>query len=113
MISLPDGIFVANRNQISSGWFHVVINFVGPSDGEGIVVYYDGAQRAMNQYKQGNTYEAGSGEVVIGKYNDIYSSLMMDELLFFNRKLSLKEIEILYNMDEWLKNIWLHNLKIE
>ena len=91
----------------------MVINFVGPLYGEGIVVYYDGAQWGMNPYKQGTTYEVGSGEIVIGKYNDIYSSLMMDELLFFNRKLSLKEIEILYNMDEWLKNACLEKLEIE
>ena len=85
----------------------MAFNFVGPQNGEGIVVYCDGAECKVNQNKQHpNTYEAGSGEIVIGKYNDIYSSLMMDELLFFNRKLNLKEIEILYNTDEWLKNVW-------
>ena len=74
----------------------MVFNFVGPQDGEGIVVYNDGAEWGMNPYKTVNTFEAESGEIVIGKYNDIYSSLMMDELVFFNRKLNLKEIEILY-----------------
>ena len=77
-----------------------MFNFLGPNASEGFLVYYDGSERLTSAGKVLKTFEAGSGEIVIGRYGKIYSTLMMDELLFFNRKLTLEEIHVLSNMDE-------------
>ena len=77
-----------------------MVNFHGPNDGEGFVVYYDGEEWMANNYRQTTTFEKGPGEVVIGVHDEKYSSLMVDELLFFNRALTLQEIQILYSMDK-------------
>ena len=77
-----------------------MLNFLGPNDGEGFIIYYDAGEWLTARGKGFKTYEARSEEIVIGWYDDKYSSVVIDELLFFNRKLSLEEIQILSNMDE-------------
>ena len=95
---MPDGRFAAGAGPYPEGsWFYMIFNFIGINMGQGFYIYHDGEEEVQATWKYDGSFEAGSGEVVIGKYDESYSSLMMDELLFFNRRLSLEEIEILSN----------------
>ena len=70
-----------------SRWFHVVFNYLGPDDG--YQVYHDGilvADRLGIIARPSVT--AIDTKIVIGRrfteVDDFYSSIQMDELLFFN-----------------------------
>ena len=98
---VPDGHFsVAGSPFPKTVWFHLVLNFLGPNVGEGFIIYRDATEELRLGVKITGIRDVGRGEVVIGRYGEIYSSLLMDELLLFNRKLTLDEIQILYDMDE-------------
>ena len=98
---MPDGHFVIAGSPFpKTKWFHLVFNFLGPNGGEGFIVYYDRVEWLTSGWKTPKTHDVGPGEVVIGQFNHVYSSLMIGELLFFNRKLTLEEIQILHDMDE-------------
>ena len=109
----PDGLFVSAAKPFPTEWFHLVFNFIGPNDGEGFVVYHDVEESVANEWRQSDSFETGLGAVVLGAHDGKYSSLMMDELLFVNRKLTLNEIQILYNMAEWIKRKCLKRIKNE
>ena len=82
-----------------SGWFHVVVNFLGPNDGEGIRVYKDGADVGNETTIYSKTYTQGDGRLVVGRYytdQDLhYAGAQVDELILFNQALSPEEIQIL------------------
>ena len=82
-----------------SGWTHFIINYIGSEDGEGIRIYYDGVRRENDTSMNLNSFNTGDGRIVIGRvYTDIddrYASVQLDELIFFNIKLSDSEISIL------------------
>ena len=62
-------------------------------------------QVATDTIHSAQNQTAGNGNVVFGRYittsnsNYNYSSAEMDELVFFNRKLTEAEIEDVYNND--------------
>ena len=89
------------QTTVPSGWFHVVYNYIGPNNGEGVTIYHDGVEEIRQGNRSPHVYPAGSGKIVIGRTHPSrdqkYASLMMDELMFFNRKLTVSEIQILYN----------------
>ena len=79
-------------------WFHVVFNYFGPEpDEKGYTVYHNGDQ-VTSQFFIENDSRAPQkdAEIVIGRrftgVDGFYSSLIVDELLFFNRDLSGREI---------------------
>ena len=39
-VILPTGHFYDEYNR-QTGWFHILLNYIGPNDGEGIRIYYD------------------------------------------------------------------------
>ena len=86
-----------------SGWFHIVINYLGPNEGEGIRIYNNGIE-VGNDTTKGNgrcTIDdcQPDGQIVVGRYftrMDLqYVSLQVDELAFFNTALSEDEITML------------------
>ena len=85
------------QTPVSTEWFHLVLNYLGPV--EGISVYHNGEKLMIDENIFPTTHSAGPGVVVIGRYStfedDRYSSVVMDELTFFNRKLTNEEIGIL------------------
>ena len=87
-----------------SDWTHVVLNYIGPQGGEGFTVYYNGVQSGNGTTKGSlNTaVSSGDGGVVVGKYptnlNLQYSGVDIDELLFFNRRLSDQDVQAISNM---------------
>ena len=86
---------------IPLGWFHVVLNFIGTNSDEGFKLYYDGVEKDINLKTTTGNFTLGSGTVVIGKRSAFsdegYSSVMVDEMMLYNRKLTETEIEDLYN----------------
>ena len=98
-IRLSSGKFDVNIPK-PPGWFHVVFNFIGPNYGQGLRIYYNGdyygvEQRLMEIESNGDA----DGKVVIGRafyeQNDLYASVQVDELLFFNAALAEAEITTL------------------
>ena len=79
----------------------MVYNYIGPNNGEGVTIYHHGVEEVRQGNRSPHVYPEGSGKVVIGRTrpsrDQKYASLMMDELMFFNRKLTVSEIQILYN----------------
>ena len=84
-----------------TGWFHIVLNYMGTGDNEGITLYMDRVEVSSDTTKYAGPYLPGDGRIVVGRvYTDsdqLYSSVQVDELLFFNRNLTLNEITSLAN----------------
>ena len=84
-----------------TGWTHLVLNYIGPNDGQGIKVYYDGAEVENDTIKCGGSRSAGDGRIVVGRIytnsDEDYTSMQIDELIFFNKALSTTDIKLLYS----------------
>ena len=84
------------------GWFHLVLNYIGPADGQGFNIYTDGALLGNGTNKVTLSYTPGDGRLVIGRLftdrDDAYVSVEVDELTVWNRTLTLQEIQAIYNM---------------
>ena len=94
---LPDGAFHYKPNQPVVGWYHMVLVFHGPNEGQGISVYHDGVLVKNDPTKNvWSSYTENSGNVVIGKLktdtDEGYGSVMVDELMFWDRQLLAEEI---------------------
>ena len=76
------------------------MNYIGPKDGEGVRIYYDGEEVASRTTKSSNSYSPGDGKIVVGRFytnlNGLYASVQVDELIFFNQTLSNDTIGLLY-----------------
>ena len=78
-----------------------MINYFGSEEGQGFVTYVNGeVVRSQRDAVTPQTRE-GNGRIVIGRlYTEIdveYTSMDMDELLFFNTYLTDYDIDLLYN----------------
>ena len=84
-----------------AGWFHVVVNYIGPNNGDGIRIFCDVAEVASDTTRDPSSLPAGNGTIVIGRVysdvNDHYGNGQIDELLFFNQALSVNDIKELYD----------------
>ena len=100
-IFLLDGSFRA-FSHIPTGWKHIVLNYIGPNDDEGIRVYYNGAEVANDTTKSEKTYPTGDGRTVVGRYytdqDRYYMNMQIDKLIFFNKALSTNDIKLLCTM---------------
>ena len=69
---------------------------MGPEDGEGIRIYYGGMEAGSDTTNDRYPIPPGEGRIVIGKLDpDLdgrYASVQVDELMFFNSKLTDPEI---------------------
>ena len=87
-------------------WFHIVLNFFGFNDEQGIKVYHDGVQLNNTARRTKNAkLHASDRRIILGRSVDerfdtsyqlepyiYYSSVSIDELQFYNHILSDKEI---------------------
>ena len=93
---MSTGNYIAH-DTVPSGWFHTVLNFIGPDDG--IRAYHDGAEVGSDTNIHGNGKDNGDRRIVIGRYfvksAVSYSSVQVDELLFFDQMLTDPEITML------------------
>ena len=100
LVPVSNGYFKVNYLE-PSGWTHVVLNYIGPDNGQGIGIYYNGAEVASDTTKTSGSYSAGYGRIVVGRrYTNedrLYTSVQVDELVFFNVALTPEYIQSLYN----------------
>ena len=83
-----------------SGWFHIVLNYLGPNNGEGVRIYYDGELKLEKSTPVRHVYSEGDRRIIIGKYysiknhvkHDMFASVQVDELLLFNEALNQDDI---------------------
>ena len=85
-----DGWFhIVDVGQVSSEWTHIVLNYIGPNDGQGISIYLDGVLPGSDDTKSLDRDPQGEGRIVVGRefmhFDDKYASVTLDELLFFNQ----------------------------
>ena len=77
-------------------WFHIVVNYMGTNNSESIQLFMDGEEKSSDTMKDAGTYSAGDARIVVGRvfrdWDRDYTSLEIDELIFFNRNLILDEI---------------------
>ena len=77
----------------------MVLNYFGAENGRGIRVYLDGVFGNGDSSKEEYTNSAGNGQIVVGKFRPEedrnYSSVELDELLFFNATSTQEDIEAL------------------
>ena len=87
-----------------TGWFHVVVNYLGYNEGQGIKVYNNGVEVGNDTTINGGggcqqSQCEPDGRIVVGRYytrmNTPTVSLQVDQLAFFNEALSLDEITLL------------------
>ena len=96
------GAFTGYLRKVSYEWMHLVLSYIGPNYGQGIRVFKDGVLASYDRSRFSGTYIAGDARLVVGrKYvdrDDYYTSVEIDELIFFNEALSDDEVRELYNM---------------
>ena len=82
------------------------MNYIGPMNGQGLEVFHDGALVQVQLRRLNYDGTPGNGRLVIGKQyvdeDDKYVSMDLDELVFFNRKLTAQEVMKIYDKDNWL-----------
>ena len=99
---MPEGRFRYSLTRTST-WTHIVLNYIGPNNGEGIKMYENGGLKGINIIKlPGSTsYQNGNGRIVVGRQftgsNDYYASIEIDEFVFFNTALDNGEVMSIYN----------------
>ena len=108
MVRLTDGEFSVAIDKIS-GWFHLLLNYIGPNNGQGIRIYYDGVEVGSADTKKRKTSTGGNGRIAIGRLyydlDDVYDSVQVDELLFFNEALTEAEIKLLSKCTKYVTNV--------
>ena len=100
-VSLRDGFFQLNEERPETEWHHMVLNYIGPEEGQGITLYNNGIRTKTGTTKKDDPAGKGNGKVVIGKFytdrNERYSNVEMDELYFFNQALDSDLVSALMN----------------
>ena len=86
--------------HVPSSFLHIVLNYIGPSNGQGFRIYLDGAFYYSVQTKATTAISSGDGRVVVGRFHtEDDESFDIDELLLFNHQLSDQEIMEVKNMN--------------
>ena len=108
--------FFTKFQAVGDTWIHMVINYIGPQDGKGIWIYYNGLKVAGDITTKSSPshmdYGPSDGVVYVGKFRNRYSSVAIDVLLFFNNKLTDAQIWELYdqgytkNTKNYGNNLW-------
>ena len=102
-VHLPNNYITATISTVPPTWYHLVFNYIGTTNAEGVVIYHDGVHVGSSTEKTSYARNTRPGVVVIGRYfvqllEEGFASVVVDELLFFNRIITTDEVQILYNM---------------
>ena len=88
--------------QQNDQWLHLVMNFIGRNNGQGLQAFRDGTLHESQPGGSVGDESTGTGQVVVGRRhinsNRDYGHVEVDELIFFNQTLTTEEVEQLYNM---------------
>ena len=100
-VSLRTGYFEETYLSNPSEWTHIVLNYLGPNIGKGIRVYLDGSDRTLGTFMTSAQVPAGDGRIVLGRLYtngaESYSSVQVDELIFFNQALAPSAVRALWS----------------
>ena len=93
----PNGYFFHYTNMTTTNeWFHTVLNYIGPNNGEGIQIYLNSINIVNVTELSAREYFEGNANMVLGRVynggNYWYGSVQVDELYFFDRILIDPEI---------------------
>ena len=101
---LSNGLFTVSHSKLT-GWTHVVGNYIGPNTGEGIRIFYNGAEVDRDTLKSSGSRSPGDGMSVVGRlYTNLdqyYASVQVDELIYFNAALTSDDVQSIYNSALW------------
>ena len=68
LLSSQKGSFEVS-SHLPSGWTHVVLNYIGPGDGQGIWMLYNGTEVANDDtYSCCTQQQAADGRILVGKH---------------------------------------------
>ena len=88
--------------NVDNQWIHLVLNFKGV--GKGFQVFIDGTLVSSQPTIESSHRAPGDGRLVLGRRypnsDNFYSSIDLDEVVFFNRKLTEPEVGTMH------KNYW-------
>ena len=98
-----NGQFIISTDMsVSKQWTHIVLNYFGPNDGQGIQVYFNGVEVGQDTSKASKSFSTGDGRVVLGRRktdsDKSYASADVDEVLFFNTKLNNTQAMMVSNL---------------
>ena len=97
---LLDGSFRTSQPK-PTGWTHIVLNYIGPNNGEGIRIFKDGTEVDSDTTKATLSLTTGDGRIVVGRrytnYDNYYASVAVDELIYFNALLTGFDVQLIYN----------------
>ena len=102
-MGVNEGYFLFHVDKVNLfGWFHLVVVYLGPNNGQGLIVYVNGTAAGRDATRVADVNQQGNGQLVIGKKfidsdND-YSSVAVDAMTLWSRELTVQEIEDLYQM---------------
>ena len=100
---LPEKYYSQTIAFQESRWFHVVLNYLGEDgDMEGFNVYHSKKLVGPRTSEYTKQSSPGNSRVVLGRQftddDHYYTSVQVDELMFFNRNLLASDIEAFYNL---------------
>ena len=90
--------FEAYSTITTNAWTHVILNYIGPNNGQGIKIYLNGWLAVTQTTHPGMTsFRDGDGGIVVGRLlknkDKSYASVLVDELIYFNMALNDQQIE--------------------
>ena len=98
--SVEGGNFQNSDYRPSNDWFHVVVNYCGPNNGEGFNTYFNGELAYSDTTVEEEASKPGDRRIVIGRsfteVDNYYTSMAIDEMLMLNKILTEQEIKCLY-----------------
>ena len=78
-----------------------MFNYIGPTESEGVRIYYNGTEVANDTTKSTKPFPAGDGRIVVGRlYTDrdeSYGNVQVDELIYFDAALTSDDVQSIYN----------------
>ena len=98
-VTIDGSYYRLDYSANKSAWIHVVLVYRGPENGQGISIYHNGELQGNDASRSNASNQAApSGVLKIGKLFENptsarYAKLIMDELLIWNKQLSLTEIQ--------------------
>ena len=94
VLNLRGKYFFTQTSSPSNQWIHIVLNYLGPDDGQGIKIYVDGVLTTSDTTKSSGFYPPDDGRVKLGTPDTPGLNAVddVDELLFFNFALNDDQI---------------------
>ena len=97
-----NGVFRADLPR-QAGWIHYTFVLGVRNEADGFTVYVNGVLATEGSMSSDEGFAPGSGAMVIGRryldFDSRYVSVIVDELLLWNRKLTQPEIQKILNQN--------------